>query len=58
MIYSNEQARQCKKKIHDDAVAKTADLKKRKADAEERAEIKKALEDMNAWTMEDLGVEL
>jgi hypothetical protein len=57
MIYSNEQARLIKAKQKKEAEAKTADLKTRANDAAERAEIKKALEDMNAWSMDDLGVE-
>lgn len=58
MIYSNEQARLIKAKQKQEAEEKTANLKTHANDAAERAEIKKALEDMNLWSMEDLGVEL
>ena len=40
MIYTNEQAKQIKAKQKRDAEAKTADLKKRRADAEERKFLK------------------
>jgi hypothetical protein len=58
MIYSNEQAKLFTDTQYDIKVKRTANKKQRQADAAERAEAKIMLQEMNAWTMDDLGVEL
>jgi len=58
MIYSNEQAKLFTDTQKQIKLDRTEALKKRKSEAEERAEAKRMLQEMNAWTMEDLGVEL
>jgi len=57
-IYSNEQAKLFTDTQKQIKLDRTETLKKRQAEAEERAEAKRMNADLNQWILEDLGVEL